>query len=90
MECFLVHVAHADNLNEHQQFNIYTTGLLEPLKTDIEVLDLEDMEMTMSLARAYTQRLAVVAKANKASALKSRCFPPPKAAMTTTTATNRL
>jgi hypothetical protein len=38
-ECFLVHVAHAGYLDERQQVNIYTAGLLEPPKTDVELLD---------------------------------------------------
>jgi hypothetical protein len=34
--------------------NIYTTGLLDPFKTNVELQNLQDMEMVaMSLARAY-------------------------------------
>jgi hypothetical protein len=33
--------------------NIYTAGLLKPLKTDVELQNPLDMEMAMSLARAY-------------------------------------
>lgn len=36
-EHFLAHVAHTRTLDEQQQVNIYTTGLLEPLKTDVEL-----------------------------------------------------
>jgi hypothetical protein len=34
---FLAHMARAEKLDEHQQVNIYTTGLLKPLKTDVEL-----------------------------------------------------
>ena len=52
-ECFLAHVTCAGTLDEQQQVNIYTAGLLEPLKTDVELQNPPDMEMAMSLARAY-------------------------------------
>jgi hypothetical protein len=52
-ERFLALVAHAGNLDESQQVNIYTTRLLEPLKTNVDLLNLQDMETAMSLAPAY-------------------------------------
>jgi hypothetical protein len=79
-ERFLTHMARAGYLDERQQVNIYTAGLLEPLKTDVELLDPQDMKTAISLAWAYEQRLAVVAEANKAPALKLRRLPPPKGA----------
>jgi hypothetical protein len=60
---------------------------LEPLKTDVELLNPQDMETAMSLARAYEQCLAIIAEANKVSALKPRRLPQPKVTMTTTTVT---
>jgi hypothetical protein len=36
-ECFLAHVARARALDEQQQVNIYTVGLLKPLKTYVEL-----------------------------------------------------
>jgi hypothetical protein len=36
-ERFVAHMARARTLDEQQQVNIYTTGLLEPLKTDIKL-----------------------------------------------------
>jgi hypothetical protein len=50
--------------------NIYTAGLLEPLKTDIELHNPQDMEMAMSLARAYERHAVVVADTNKSVAPK--------------------
>jgi hypothetical protein len=34
---FLAHVARAGTLDEQQQVNIYTAGLLEQLKNDVEL-----------------------------------------------------
>ena len=36
-ERFLVHVTYVRTLNEQQQVNIYIAGLLEPLKTNVEL-----------------------------------------------------
>jgi hypothetical protein len=87
MERFLAHLAHAGYLDERQQVNIYTAKLLEPLKTDIKLLDPQDMETAMLLAQAYERHLAVVAEANKAPTLKLGCLPPPKVTTTITRAT---
>jgi hypothetical protein len=70
-EHFLAHVARAGPLNEQQQVNIYTVGLLEPLKMDVELQNPQDMEMAMSLARAYEGGLAVISDANKTPTTKS-------------------
>jgi hypothetical protein len=51
-------MACARALEKQQQVNIYTAGLLEPLKTDVELQNPHDMEMSMSLARAYKRRAA--------------------------------
>ena len=68
-EHFLAHVACVGPLDE-QQVNIYTAGLLEPLKTDVELQNPTDMEMAMSLAWAYERRLVVLADSNKAPSTK--------------------
>jgi hypothetical protein len=57
-------VACARPLDEQQQVNIYTAGLLEPLNTDVELQNPQHMEMAMSLARAYERYLAVLSDAN--------------------------
>jgi hypothetical protein len=87
MERFLALVARAGNLDESQQVNIYTAGLLELLKTNVELLNPQDMEMAMSLARAYERRLAVIAEANKGPASKPGRLPPPRLTPTPTTTT---
>jgi hypothetical protein len=61
---FLAHVARVGPLDE-QQVNIYTAGLLKPLKTNVELQNPTDMEMAMSLARVYERRLMVLADSNK-------------------------
>lgn len=81
-ERFLEQVAHTGNLNKQQHVNIYTTGLLEPLKTDVELHHPQNMETAMSLARAYKRRLKIVAKSNKAPVTKPGRLPPPKAPTT--------
>lgn len=58
-------VARASTLDEQQQVNIYTVGLVEPLKTDVELQNPYDMEMEMSLAQTYERRVVVMANANK-------------------------
>jgi hypothetical protein len=83
-------MARVGNLDESQQVNIYTAGLLEPLKTDVELLNPQDMETDMSLVQAYERRLAIIAEANKAPASKPGRLPPPRptpthATMTTST-----
>jgi hypothetical protein len=74
---FLALVAHAGNHDESQQVNIYTARLLEPLKTNVELLNPQDMETVMSLAQAYERRLTVIVEANKAPASKPGHLPPP-------------
>jgi hypothetical protein len=48
-----VHLAHVKPLNELQQVSIYMAGPLEPLKTNMELQNPQDIEKAMSLARAY-------------------------------------
>jgi hypothetical protein len=61
--------------------------LLEPLKTDVKLLNPQDMETDMSLARSYDRRLAVVAEVNKTPAGKLGRLPPPRATTTPDTMT---
>jgi hypothetical protein len=61
---FLAYVARAGPLDEQQQVNIYTSGLLKPLKTNVKLQNPQHMEMPMSLARAYERHLAVLSDAN--------------------------
>lgn len=72
MEHLLTHMSHASTLDEQKQVNIYTNGLLEPLKTDVEFQNPHDMEMAKSLTRAYERRAAIVADSNKATTTMDR------------------
>jgi hypothetical protein len=58
----------ARTLDQLQQVNIYTTSLVDPLKIDVELQNLKDMEKAMSLAWAYERRAAVVTDTNKPAA----------------------
>ena len=51
-ERFLAYVARAGPLSE-LVVNIYTAGLMELLKMDVELQNPKDKEISMSLARAY-------------------------------------
>jgi hypothetical protein len=84
---FLAHVTRVGHLDEIQQVNIYTAGLLEPLKTDVELLNPQYMETAMSLARSYERPLAVVAESNKAQIGKPGHLPPPRPTTAQPTAT---
>jgi hypothetical protein len=46
-------------LNEKQQIDIFTAGLRNPLKTDVELEHPKTLEDTMVVARAYEQRLVM-------------------------------
>ena len=52
---------HVRPLDELQQVNIYTAGLMELLKTDIELQNPNDMKTSMSMARAYQRHANIVA-----------------------------
>ncbi|CAO2041786.1 unnamed protein product [Urochloa humidicola] len=71
-EQFLALVARVHHLDEMQQVQIYTAGLMEPLKTDVELQAPQDMETAMSLARAYERRALVVADLTRGSTTSSR------------------
>ena len=52
-------LARCDDITESQQIVIFTTGLREPLKTDVELLKPSTLDEAMSLARAYERRLSL-------------------------------
>jgi hypothetical protein len=56
---FLALVNHCTSLTEKQQIDIFTAGLRNPLKTDVELEHLENLEDAMALVRAYEQRLVM-------------------------------
>jgi hypothetical protein len=56
---FLSLVNRCTGLTEKQQIDIFTAGLHNPLKTDVELEHPENLEDAMALARAYKQRLVM-------------------------------
>jgi hypothetical protein len=56
---FLSLLACCEGLDEKHQINIFTVGLGNPLKTDVELEHPASLEEAMALARAYEQRLSM-------------------------------
>jgi hypothetical protein len=56
---FLQLVNQCANLSEKHQIGIFTAGLRNPLKIDIELKQLATLEEVMALARTYEQRLSM-------------------------------
>jgi hypothetical protein len=52
-------LGHSDGLAEKHQINIFTVGLGNPLKTDVELEHPASLGEAMPLARAYEQRLSM-------------------------------
>jgi hypothetical protein len=51
--CFLFLVNRCTDLTEKQQINIFTAGLRNPLKMDVELEHPKSLEDAMALARTY-------------------------------------
>jgi hypothetical protein len=64
---FLALVNRYKELSEPHQINIFTFGLCDPLKTDVELEQLTTLEEAMALARTYEQRLAMTIDTNTRS-----------------------
>jgi hypothetical protein len=58
---FLSLLARCDGLAEKHQINVFTAGLCNPLKTDVELEHPATLEEAMALARAYEQWLTMMA-----------------------------
>jgi hypothetical protein len=58
---FLALVNRCTGLTEKQQIDIFTAGLRNPLKTDVELEQPTTLDDAMALARAYENRLAMTA-----------------------------
>nr|CAB3465822.1 unnamed protein product [Digitaria exilis] len=58
-EEFLLLLARCDDVSEAQQLSIFMVGLLEPLKTDVELQKPTTLDDAMALARAFERRLQV-------------------------------
>jgi hypothetical protein len=52
-------LARCEDLVEKRQINIFTAGLRNPPKTDVELKNLATLEDAMALARTYEQRLSL-------------------------------
>jgi hypothetical protein len=57
---FLTLLCRCDDMTPLQQVHMFTTGLGEPLRTDVELAVATDLQTTMRLARAYKRRLSLV------------------------------
>jgi hypothetical protein len=58
---FLALVNRCTGLTEKQQIDIFVAGLLNPLKTDVELEKPTTLDDAMTLARAYESRMAMTA-----------------------------
>ncbi|GJN37202.1 hypothetical protein PR202_gb26131 [Eleusine coracana subsp. coracana] len=65
---FLKLLARCDNVTEPQQIAIFTAGLGNPMKTDVELQKPANFEEAMALARAYEQRLQMDDNSSRAIA----------------------
>ena len=55
-EAFQSCIAHAGNLSTAQQVQLFTGGVPEPLRTDVELQAPMDLQWAMCLARAFERR----------------------------------
>ncbi|KAM0856597.1 hypothetical protein ACQ4PT_048998 [Festuca glaucescens] len=62
-EKFLALLGHVDALSTAQQVSIFTSGLIDLLKIDVELHNPQDLDTAMSLARAHELRAKVAAGA---------------------------
>ena len=53
---FSVLLCRCDDLSPMQQVNMFTAGLGDPLRTDVELLAPTNLQTAMSLARAYERK----------------------------------
>lgn len=76
-EQFLKLLACWPNIVEDQQRDIFTAGLLNPLRTDVELQHPTNLEEAMSLARAYERRLELDVEVAPPFAPSQAGSPPP-------------
>jgi len=79
---FLALLCRCDGLSVPQQINLFTAGLGQPLRTDVELQAPTNLQTAMSLARAYEQRTAA-SGALVATRTTSRAQPSHKPSATT-------
>jgi hypothetical protein len=70
-EAFLAYLSRCDTLTEHHEIAIFTAGLGEPLKTDVELQQPDTLEDAVGLARAYERRATVAGSYNALSTPRS-------------------
>jgi hypothetical protein len=63
VEKFLSLLAHNDPLWTRQQVQLFTSGLSDLLRVDVEMQKPLDLQIAMSLAHSYEQRSAIIAAA---------------------------
>jgi hypothetical protein len=63
-EMFLTKMAHAGYLTPEQQVRLFTGGLPEAIRIDVELQVPQDLQRAMALARAYEQRSHALATVN--------------------------
>jgi hypothetical protein len=64
---FSLLLCRCDDLTPMQQVNLFTAGLGEPLRTDVELLAPSNLQSAMHLARAYERQVTKVATRGKSS-----------------------
>jgi hypothetical protein len=75
VEAFLSRMAHASPLSPLQQVQLFTGGLPDPIRTDVELQALADLQHAMGLAQAYERRAVALPSAGTAHALRPALCP---------------
>jgi len=86
-EMFQARMAHAGYLSPAQQVQLFTGGLPNPLRTDVELQAPADLQRAMSLARAYERRATALLAAQGHQQRFLDQSPPPLQSAPTATAT---
>ena len=77
VEAFLSRMAHTGPLSPLQQVQLFTGGLPDPIRTDVELQALADLQRAMGLARAYERRAAALPGAGPVRAQRPASRPQP-------------
>ena len=56
---FLLLLARCDNVSERQQIDLFTAGLCNPLRIDVELQRPETLEDAMNFARSFERRMQI-------------------------------
>ena len=74
-DAFLMHLTRCNSLTEPDQITIFTAGLGEPLKTDVELQAPSTLEDAMGLARTYKRRSTMATPPPASAAPRSSSRP---------------